>query len=199
MPSATVSPAAEPRQRILLRCCGYRQLLPPAATSLSHGKQDQLGPERGIKRRQQSPPIDTAEAASPVRHVRRRTCVAKCTGGGTIRPLLNSWMSSWVQSRCSRYGLRGVRIGEASHPGPPRHIAKVAQWPRQLTGSRFLLWTTIHWSDSTEVETSSPELKCRSGQSGATYCGQFLLGPELIHSFGQFLLWPFPLWAIWET
>ena len=26
--------------------------------------------------------------------------------------------------RCSRYGLRGVRIGEASHPGPPRLVLR---------------------------------------------------------------------------
>ena len=25
---------------------------------------------------------------------------------------------------CSRYGLRGVRIGEASHPGPPRLVIR---------------------------------------------------------------------------
>ena len=32
---------------------------------------------------------------------------------------------SHVSSRDSRYGLRGVRVGEASHPGPPRLVIRV--------------------------------------------------------------------------
>ena len=50
----------------------------------------------------------------------RRFCVAQfesTVDGGPHGAL------SWVCARNSRYGLRGVKIGEASHPGPPKRVA----------------------------------------------------------------------------
>ena len=61
---------------------------------------------------------------------------------------------SWVQLRSSRYGLRGVRIGEASHPGPPRTLRRLRS---ATTGHTQIEVSQVDGAGSTQWESGAEE------------------------------------------
>ena len=62
--------------------------------------------------------------------------------------LTRSVQHKWVKVIEARYGMRGVRVGEASHPGPGSSL-------RRLQTSRQGALTPIDTADRTDVDSEA--------------------------------------------
>ena len=87
--------------------------------------------------------VDSVDTSA--RNDRRRARVAESSWRGEIRSILSvvlGVMRRWFLSVNAKYGLRGVRIGEAANPGPPSRR-------RRAQRLRALQWS---WDSDTESD-----------------------------------------------
>ena len=85
----------------------------------------------------------------------RRQAIMVSTRRRTVRTILMS------RRACARYGLRGVRVGEASHPGPRQGVRRAASVPEDVLDDLEAALTRID-SSATDDE---PLVRPSSGRN----------------------------------